>query len=61
MIKLEFTEAEKQSLHYERYPHPHPRVQRQMEALWLVRVGVLVTKERLSFKTVHATFTAHGS
>jgi hypothetical protein len=24
MIKLEFTEAEQQSLHYERYPHPPP-------------------------------------
>jgi len=33
MIKLEFTEAEQQSLHYERYHHPHPRAQRKMEAL----------------------------
>ena len=40
MIKLEFTEAEQQSLHYERYHHPHPRVQRQMEALWLKSQGV---------------------
>ena len=40
MIKLEFTEAEKQSLHYERYHHPHPRVQRKMEALWLKSQGV---------------------
>ena len=40
MIKLEFTEAEQQSLHYERYHHPHPRVQRQMEALWLRSQGV---------------------
>jgi hypothetical protein len=35
MIKLEFTEAEQQSLHYEHYHHPHPWVQRQMEALWV--------------------------
>jgi len=35
MIKLGFTEAEKQMLNYERYHHPHPRVQRKMEALWL--------------------------
>ena len=35
MIKLEFTDADKQRLNYERYPHPHPRVQRKMEALWL--------------------------
>ena len=40
MIKLEFTEAEQQSLHYERYHHPHPRVQRKMEALWLKSQGV---------------------
>ena len=40
MIKLEFTEAEQQSLNYERYHHPHPRVQRKMEALWLKSQGV---------------------
>ena len=40
MIQLEFTEAQKQSLHYERYRHPHPRVQRKMEALWLKSQGV---------------------
>ncbi len=35
MIKIEFTEKEKQALHYERFHHPHPRVQQKMEALWL--------------------------
>lgn len=35
MIKIEFTEEELQALNYERYHHPHPRVQRKMEALWL--------------------------
>jgi transposase len=35
MIKIKFTEAEQQRLNYERYHHPHPRVQRKMEALWL--------------------------
>ena len=35
MIYLEFTAEEKQSLYYERFHHPHPRVQRKMEALWL--------------------------
>ena len=35
MIEIEFTEEEKQALNYERYHHPHPRVQRKMEALWL--------------------------
>ena len=40
MIQLEFTEEEQQRLHYERYHHPHPRVQRQMAALWLKSQGV---------------------
>ena len=29
MINLEFTEEEKNSLYYERFHHPHPRVQRE--------------------------------
>lgn len=39
MIKIEFTEGDIQSLNYERYHHPHPRVQRKMEALWLKSQG----------------------
>ena len=35
MIKIEFTEEEIKALNYERYHHPHPHVQRKMEALWL--------------------------
>lgn len=35
MIAIEFSEEEKQALHYERFHHPHPRVQQKMEALWL--------------------------
>ena len=35
MISIEFTEADRQALHYERFHHPHPRVQRKMEAVWL--------------------------
>lgn len=35
MIKIEFTEKEMQALSYERYYHPHPQVQRRMEALLL--------------------------
>lgn len=35
MISIEFTESEKQALHYERFHHPHPRVQRKMETVWL--------------------------
>ena len=35
MMYLEFSEQEQQSLYYERFHHPHPRVQKKMEALWL--------------------------
>ena len=40
MINVEFSEAPAEVLHYERYHHPHPRVQRKMEALWLKSRGV---------------------
>lgn len=40
MIEIEFTEEEIQALNYERYHHPHPRVQRKMEALWLKSQGL---------------------
>ena len=35
MISIEFTEEDKQALHHERFHHPHPHVQKKMEALWL--------------------------
>ena len=35
MLKIEFSAGEKQALNYERYNHPHPRVRRKMEVLWL--------------------------
>ena len=35
MIKINLTESEIEQLRYERYHHPHPRVQRKMEALLL--------------------------
>jgi hypothetical protein len=40
MIKLEFTAVEAAALNYERYHHPHPRVQQKMEALWLKSQGL---------------------
>ena len=39
MIKIEFAEKDIESLNYERYHHPNPRVQRKMEALWLKSPG----------------------
>lgn len=35
MLHVEFTEAERNALHHERFHHPHPRVQQKMEALLL--------------------------
>lgn len=40
MIKIEFTKEDIDSLNYERYHHPHPSVQRKMEALWLKSQGL---------------------
>ena len=39
LIKLTFTTEEIEQLHYERFHHPHPRVQRKMEALYLKSQG----------------------
>ena len=38
-MQLEFTETECELLDYERYHHPHPRVQRKMEVVWLKSLG----------------------
>lgn len=40
MLTLEFTEADIAALDYERYHHPHPQVQRKMEALYLKSQGL---------------------
>ncbi len=40
MIKIEFQESEIAQLRYERYHHPHPRVQQKMEALLLKSEGM---------------------
>jgi transposase len=40
MIKLAFTAKQIESLEVERYTHPHPKVQRKMEALYLKSLGL---------------------
>ena len=40
MIQLTFSEEEIKQLEYERYHHPHPRVQRKMEAVLLKAKGL---------------------
>jgi hypothetical protein len=34
MIKIEFTDQQIKELHFERFNHPHPRVQLKMEVLY---------------------------
>lgn len=59
MINIEFTEEEKQALHYERFHHPHPKVQRKMEVLWLKSQGENHKKiARLTGMTIN-TVTNH--
>src|SRR5271155_2171425 len=41
MSKLTFSEADRQALHFERFAHPHPRVQQRMEVLWLISHGLV--------------------
>jgi len=40
MIRIAFPDADLEALNYERYHHPHPHVQRKMEALWLKSQGL---------------------
>ena len=40
MLHIEFSEQDIQQLRYERYHHPHPRVQQKMEALLLKAQGL---------------------
>src|SRR5438445_6177608 len=40
MLHLSFTPEEREELHYQRYHHPHPRVQMKMEALLLKAKGL---------------------
>jgi len=35
MIKIPFSEEEREQLNYLRFHHPHPRVRKKMEVLWL--------------------------
>lgn len=40
MLKIDFTQDDKDKLHYERYHNPHPQVQRKMEVLYLKSQGI---------------------
>ncbi|NEO80658.1 helix-turn-helix domain-containing protein [Moorena sp. SIO4G3] len=40
LINLTFIPSDIEALHYERFHHPHPRVQRKMEAVYLKSQGL---------------------
>ena len=40
MIRINFSAEDIQELHYQRFHHPHPRVQLRMEVLWLKSQGI---------------------
>ena len=40
MIRINFTAEEQQSLQYERFHYPDPRIQVKMEVLWLKSRGL---------------------
>lgn len=40
MLRINFTQEDIQKLHYERYHHPHPLVQKKMEVLYLKSQGI---------------------
>jgi transposase len=40
MLRIDFTAKDMADLDYERYHHPHPRVQRKMEVLYLKSQGL---------------------
>jgi transposase len=40
MIKIDFTDSERQLLKHERYNHPHPRVMLKMDVVYLKSLGI---------------------
>jgi DNA-binding CsgD family transcriptional regulator len=40
MIRIEFSEQDLKNIQRLRYAHPHPRVRRRMEVLWLKSQGL---------------------
>lgn len=58
MLRLTFTKVEAQALAHERFHHPHPRVRRKMEALWLKSQGLahqeIARLVRVSGKTLRS-------
>ena len=56
MIKINFTQGEINALNYERYHHPHPKVQKKMEAIYLKSQGVYICRLCQISKTTLAVY-----
>ena len=50
MLRLAFSETDQQALHYERYHHPHPRVQQRMEAPVAQESGFTASPDRTTVR-----------
>lgn len=63
MLHLTFSPTTIDQLHYERFHHPHPRVQRKMEALYLKSQGLshaeIARMVRISGPTLLSYFRAY--
>jgi transposase len=64
-MQLEFPPKVCESLNYERYHHPHPRVQRKMEVVWLKSLGKTVPEisqiAHVSIPTVYRYLASYRS
>ena len=60
MISIEFTPEEMEILDYERYHHPHPKVQQRMQALYLKSKGLshqdIMIVSKISSRTTLSTW-----
>ena len=59
MIRIEFTPADIEELHKQRYQHPHPRVQQKMEVLYLKSQNVSHQEIRRLCKISKTTLTTY--
>ena len=48
MLQISFTPEEREKLHYERFNHPHPFVQKKMEVLYLKSLDRKLPHELIS-------------
>lgn len=59
MIRIEFTEKMIVELNYERYHHPHPKVQQKMEVLYLKSQGLAHQEIRRLCRISKTTLTTY--